>query len=223
MIYIVEDDENIREVELYALRGGGLEAATFSSATDFFHGLSEVIPELIVLDLMLPGEDGLSILRKLKLSPQTALIPVMIVSAKTSELDRVRGLDTGADDYMTKPFGVMEFLSRIRALLRRVSQNKISTVSLELGNVVLDDVKHTVSVNGEFCSLTFKEYELLKLLLSSPGNVFSREKILEKVWECDPGFASRTVDMHVKTLRQKLGEGGNIIKTIRNVGYKAEI
>ena len=224
MIYIVEDDEDIREVERYALRGGGLESFTFSNANEFYKGMEEARPELIILDLMLPGEDGLSILRRLKSSPETSKIPVMIISAKTSELDRVRGLDSGADDYMTKPFGVMEFLSRIRALLRRSSKGESKAESIySLGNISLDDERHIVKVNGAECVLTFKEYELLKLLLSKPGTVFSREMILEHVWECESTFASRTVDMHIKTLRQKLGEAGSVIKTIRNVGYKAEI
>lgn len=223
MIYIVEDDENIREIEHYALRGGGLESKVFSSAKDFWQGMQQALPKLIVLDIMLPGEDGFSILRKLKESALTASIPVMMVSAKSTELDCVRGLDAGADDYLPKPFGVMEFLSRIKALLRRSSKESLVESIITYEGIVLDDVRHTVSVNGDSCILTFKEYELLKLLISSPGIVFSRELILQKVWECDSSFASRTVDMHVKTLRQKLGDKGALIKTIRNVGYKVEV
>lgn len=223
MIYIVEDDENIREIEHYALRGGDLESKVFSSAKDFWQGMQQALPKLIVLDIMLPGEDGFSILRKLKESALTASIPVMMVTAKSTELDCVRGLDAGADDYLPKPFGVMEFLSRIKALLRRSSKESLVESIITYEGIVLDDVRHTVSVNGDSCILTFKEYELLKLLISSPGIVFSRELILQKVWECDSSFASRTVDMHVKTLRQKLGDKGALIKTIRNVGYKVEV
>lgn len=224
MIFIVEDDEDIREVERYALRGGGFEVTAFANAAEFFRALSETVPEIIILDIMLPGEDGMSILRKIKSSPRTAGVPVMMVTAKSSELDCVRGLDAGADDYVTKPFGVMEFLSRVRALMRRSTKEESpSSKVFSLGDVVLDDLRHIVTVQGEPCVLTFKEYELLKFLISRPGIVFSRETILEQVWECDPGFASRTVDMHVKTLRQKLGNSGSIIKTVRNVGYKAEL
>ena len=230
MIYIVEDDPEIREMECYALQNAGFDVMAFDCGKAMDEKLrSSAVnegekPELFILDIMLPGEDGLSILKRLRTQSFTSLIPVMMLTAKGTELDKVKGLDLGADDYLTKPFGVLEFISRVKALLRRSSS--VTTVKsenlLQIGNVVMDDNRHIVSVEGRTCDLTFKEYELLKLLMLRPGIVFSRQEIMERVWGIDFALETRTVDMHVKTLRQKLGENNDIIKTIRNVGYKAE-
>lgn len=230
MIYIVEDDPEIREMECYALQNAGFDVMAFDCGKAMDEKLrSSAVndgekPELFILDIMLPGEDGLSILKRLRTQSFTSQIPVMMLTAKGTELDKVKGLDLGADDYLTKPFGVLEFISRVKALLRRASSTvpvKNENV-LQIGNVVMDDNRHIVSVEGCTCDLTFKEYELLKLLMQRPGIVFSRQEIMERVWGIDFTLETRTVDMHVKTLRQKLGENNDIIKTIRNVGYKAE-
>lgn len=217
MIYIVEDDENIREMESYALRNSGYDVEGFPSAKEFFAAL-DVIPELVLLDIMLPGDDGLSILKKLRSSERTAHIPVILVTAKTTELDKVRGLDMGADDYIAKPFGIMELVSRVKALLRRAGQQ--SARILTYGDIRLDDYSRKVTVGGEQVELTYKEYELLKFLMSNLNCVMPREKILADVWGFDYEGETRTVDMHIKTLRQKLGESGSAIKTVRSVGYK---
>ncbi len=217
MIYIVEDDENIREMESYALRNSGYDVEGFPSAKEFFSAL-DVIPELVLLDIMLPGDDGLSILKKLRSSERTAHIPVILVTAKTTELDKVRGLDMGADDYIAKPFGIMELVSRVKALLRRAGQQ--SARILTYGDIRLDDYSRKVMVGGEHVELTYKEYELLKFLMSNLNCVMPREKILADVWGFDYEGETRTVDMHIKTLRQKLGESGSAIKTVRSVGYK---
>lgn len=230
MIYIVEDDPEIREMECYALRNAGYEAVAFDCGKAMDEKLRNAAtnegdkPNLFVLDIMLPGEDGLSILKRLRAQSFTSQVPVMMLTAKGTELDKVKGLDLGADDYLTKPFGILEFISRVKALLRRASAAdpaKNENV-LQIGNVVMDDNRHVVSVEGHTCDLTFKEYELLKLLMQRPGIVFSRQEIMERVWGIDFTLETRTVDMHVKTLRQKLGENNDIIKTVRNVGYKAE-
>ena len=220
LIYVVEDDKNIQEIETFALANVGYEVKGFDSATDFYAALNETAPDLILLDIMLPDEDGLEIVKKLRAMPQTKHLPVMMVTAKTTELDKVRGLDIGADDYMTKPFGIMELLSRVKALLRRSAGAQ--TKRLEVGNLVLDDERHLVMVKGENCELTFKEYELLKLLMANCGMVLTREVIMERVWGTDFEGESRTLDMHIKTLRQKLGEEGSMIRTVRNVGYLLE-
>ncbi|MGI6269055.1 MAG: winged helix-turn-helix domain-containing protein [Candidatus Howiella sp.] len=218
-IYIVEDDADIREMESYALTNSGFEVEEFSTAADLYPALKRERPALLLLDIMLPGEDGLQILRTLRERSETADLPVMMVTAKTTEMDTVRGLDTGADDYITKPFGVMEFVSRVKALLRRTASAGQSG-AYAVGGVVLDDLAHTVSADGTPCELTYKEYELLKFLMLNKEIVLSREKIMDKVWGFDYEGESRTVDMHIKTLRQKLGDCGALIKTVRNVGYK---
>ncbi len=218
MIYIVEDDANIRELECYALQSSGFHAACFENGESFFEACSDTIPELVLLDIMLPYEDGLSILKRIREQPDLKDVPVIMVTAKTSELDKVKGLDSGADDYMTKPFGVMELISRVKALLRRTSPKRQEILSA--GRIQLDDSRHLVTVNGDSRELTYKEYELLKLLMLNYGIVLSRDKIMERVWGFDYEGESRTVDMHIKTLRQKLGECGMMIKTVRNVGYK---
>ena len=218
LIYIVEDDENIREIEMFALKNAGYEIREFDCASAFWAGIREKLPALILLDIMLPDEDGLSILRKLRYSPETRRLPIIIATAKTTELDKVKGLDLGADDYITKPFGVMELISRVKALLRR-SNGMEEERMIHLGSVLMDDEKRTVYVDQVPCELTYKEYELLKLLLVNAGIVASRDMILERVWGIDFEGESRTLDMHIKTLRQKLGPAGAMIRTVRNVGY----
>lgn len=221
LIYIVEDDSNIREIESFSLRNSGYSIMEFECAKDFFKKMSDRIPDLILLDIMLPDEDGLSILKKIRSTPQTKRIPIIMVTAKTTEIDKVRGLDMGADDYLTKPFGVMELISRVKALLRRstgLNEDKV----ISIGNILLDGEKHMVFVDNEPCELTFKEYELLKLLLQNKGIVMPRDLIMDRIWSMDYEGESRTLDVHIKTLRQKLGESGAIIKTIRNVGYIIE-
>ncbi|MGN1148091.1 MAG: response regulator transcription factor [Lachnospiraceae bacterium] len=218
-IYVVEDDRNIREIEAFALKNVGYQVEDFECARDFYARLAEKIPELVLLDVMLPDEDGLDIVQKLRSRVETKQIPVIMVTAKTTELDKVKGLDIGADDYMTKPFGVMELISRVKALLRRSNAKENEERVMKLGNVSLDRERHAVTVDGEPCELTYKEYELLKLLMTNAGIVTTREVILERVWGTDFEGESRTLDMHIKTLRQKLKEAGSMIKTVRNVGY----
>ncbi len=218
LIYIVEDDENIREIQRYALKNSGFDVQEFSCGKELCGALENNIPSLILLDIMLPEEDGLDILSKLRKNNATSRIPVIMVTAKSSELDKVKGLDLGADDYMTKPFGIMELISRVKALLRR-TKDMAETPILTNGCIEVDTEKRIVTVNGAVCDLTFKEFELLKMLLINQGIVLSRNKIMDQVWGFDYEGESRTVDMHIKTLRQKLGEGGSAIKTVRNVGY----
>ncbi len=221
MIYIVEDDRSISEIESYSLKNSGYEVAVFENAASFYTALETQIPQLVLLDIMLPDEDGMTILKKLREGVATRRLPVILVTAKTTEMDKVKGLDQGADDYLTKPFGVMELISRVKALLRR-SEGVGEEKFLSLGKIFLDNEKHAVYVKDEPCDLTFKEFELLKLLLQNAGIVTSRDKILNKVWGVDFEGESRTLDMHIKTLRQKLGEEGNRIRTVRNVGYILE-
>jgi two-component system alkaline phosphatase synthesis response regulator PhoP len=221
MIYIVEDDRSISEIESYSLKNSGYDVAVFENAASFYAALETQIPQLVLLDIMLPDEDGMSILKKLREGVATRRLPVILVTAKTTEMDKVKGLDQGADDYLTKPFGVMELISRVKALLRR-SEGVGEEKFLSLGKIFLDNEKHAVYVKEEPCDLTYKEFELLKLLLQNAGIVTSRDKILNKVWGVDFEGESRTLDMHIKTLRQKLGEEGNHIRTVRNVGYILE-
>lgn len=220
MLYIVEDDANIRQMESYALKNSGFEVAEFANAAEFWRACEAQLPELLLLDIMLPGEDGFALLQKLRSQPRTHDIPVIIVTAKSTEVDAVRGLENGADDYITKPFGIIELVARVKVVLRRVQKPK--ALRLQAGGIALDDDKRQVLAAGQECSLTFKEYELLKLLLLNSGIVLSRERIMDKVWGTDFEGESRTVDMHIKTLRQKLGKSGSSIKTVRNVGYKIE-
>lgn len=225
MIYIVEDDAEVREMESYALKSSGFEVMAFDCGKAMDEQLKIAVPELFILDIMLPGEDGLSILKRLRGQENTQKIPVIMLTAKGTELDKVKGLDLGADDYLTKPFGILELISRVRAVLRRFRKESPSlreSANLSLGGVSIDDQRHTVSVNETPVELTFKEYELLKLLIAHPGIVFSRQQILEKIWGIGFDMDTRTVDMHVKTLRQKLGGQAFVIQTVRNVGYKAE-
>ena len=218
LIYIVEDDVNIREIERYALKNSGFETQELECGRDLYKALEKKTPSLILLDIMLPGEDGLEILTTLRNNKATRRVPVIMVTAKTTELDKVKGLDLGADDYITKPFGVMELISRVKALLRRTEEQAESAV-LAHDAIVMDTDKRSVTVEGEPCELTYKEFELLKMLLLNRGIVLTRDKIMDQVWGFEYGGESRTVDMHIKTLRQKLGEAGGVIKTVRNVGY----
>lgn len=219
LIYAVEDDKNILEIEMFALKNSGYQVEGFECAHDFYKKLEENQPDLVLLDIMLPDEDGLEIVAKLRRRPETKKLPVIMVTAKSTEIDKVKGLDVGADDYLTKPFGVMELIARVKAVLRRtMEEDKFLT----LGDIFLDDEKHMVYVKDVPCSLTFKEYELLKLLLHNAGIVVTREIILERVWGIDFEGESRTLDMHIRTLRQKLGEAGSMIRTVRNVGYMIE-
>ena len=220
MIYIVEDDRNIQEIELFALKNSGYQATGFETAKEFYKALNEKLPELILLDIMLPEEDGLSILKRLRSRADTQKIPVILVTAKTSEIDKVKGLDGGADDYIAKPFGVMEMIARVKALLRR--SGGMEENMLTCGNVTLDGEKRMVYVDGKSIELTYKEFELLKLLMKNHGIVISRDVIMERVWDSSFEGESRTIDVHVRTLRQKLGDGGALIKTIRNVGYMVD-
>ncbi|RHR65350.1 DNA-binding response regulator [Coprococcus sp. AF19-8AC] len=220
-IYIVEDDKNIREIEMFALKNSGYAVEEFENAKSFFSRTVEKVPDLVLLDIMLPDMDGLEIVKKLRSRPDTVRVPIILVTAKTTELDKVKGLDIGADDYLTKPFGVMELISRVKALLRR-SRALQDDKQMVLGDITLDSERREVHVGGELCELTFKEFELLKLLMVNAGIVLHRDTIMSDVWGTDYEGESRTLDMHIKTLRQKLGEAGNMIKTVRNVGYKME-
>ncbi len=217
LIYVVEDDKNIQEIEQIALKNSGYQVVTFDTAGDFFDVLKTQTPDLLLLDIMLPDMDGLQVLEQVRGQAALRSLPTIMVTAKTTELDKVRGLDMGADDYLSKPFGIMELISRVKALLRRSGGKKEKNITI--GQVCLDEEKHKVTVGGQACELTYKEYELLKLLMANAGAVTSRESILEQVWGTDFEGESRTLDMHIKTLRQKLGASGGMIKTVRNVGY----
>ena len=219
LIYIVEDDKNILEIESFALKNSGYDIRGFATAKEFYKALHDFLPDLILLDIMLPDEDGLSILKKLRSDVKTKSLPIILVTAKTTEIDKVKGLDSGADDYMTKPFGVMELISRVKALLRRALAGASDASVYEFMEIVMDVDKRLITVSGETCDLTYKEYELLKLFMANPGIVIKRERILEKIWGTDFEGESRTIDMHIKNLRQKLKTTGKYIKTIRNVGY----
>ncbi len=219
MVYMLEDDANIRNFVLYALNNSGLEAKGFERPSEFWEALKEEEPSVLLLDIMLPDEDGLSVLAKLRANPEHASLPVIMLTAKGTEYDKVIGLDSGADDYVAKPFGTMELISRIKALLRRTASN--STVEYSVGGLYVNSTKHIVKVNGEEVQLTYKEFELLCLLLENMGTVLSREKIISKVWGYDFDGESRTVDVHIRTLRLKLGECGGMIETVRGIGYKA--
>ena len=220
-IFVVEDDVNIREIERYALKNSGYEVEEFECGADFFKRIEKAKPALVLLDIMLPDEDGLNILTKLRADKATAGIPIIMVTAKTSELDKVKGLDLGADDYISKPFGVMELISRVKALLRR-TQTAHEESQIRYKDILLDNDKHAVFLAETPCELTFKEFELLKYLMINKGIVLSRDKIMDQVWGFEYEGESRTVDMHIKTLRQKLGNYGSCIKTVRNVGYMIE-
>lgn len=218
MIYCVEDDNAIRDLMLYTLGASGFQAKGFPDSTYFWQAMTEEKPELILLDIMLPGEDGITVLKRLRAASATANIPVIMATAKGSEFDKVIGLDTGADDYLVKPFGMMEMIARIKAVMRRTAP-KIDQV-LTCGDIVLDEVRHIVTVDGKQVVLTLKEYELLKLLMENAGQVFTRDILLARIWGQDYLGETRTVDVHIGTLRTKLAKGGEKIETVRGVGYK---
>lgn len=218
LIYIVEDDKNISEIESFSLKNAGHQTVEFPDGRSFYKELAEKKPDLILLDIMLPDEDGLSILRKIREKRETKRIPVIMVTAKTTEIDKVKGLDNGADDYMTKPFGVMELVSRVKALLRRTGEQDAEKV-IKIGDLVIDDEKRKVFVSGSAIELTYKEYELLHYLAQNQEIVLPRDSIMEHIWHANCEIESRTLDVHIKTLRHKLGDAGKYIKTIRNVGY----
>ena len=221
MIYLVEDDNSIRELVIYTLQSTGFPAKGFSCAKEFWEAMKEEQPSMALLDIMLPDEDGLTILRKLRDSAQTARLPVIMLTAKGTEYDKVIGLDSGADDYIPKPFGMMELVSRVRALLRRAEPEKKGGL-LQVGPIAVDAVKHTVKVNDQAVVLTFKEFELLCYLMENEGMVLTRDQLLSRIWGYDFDGETRTVDVHIRTLLQKLGAASGYIETIRGVGYKME-
>ena len=221
MIWCVDDDNTIRDIEVYTLTQTGFEAKGFADGISMLEALKTEKPELIVLDIMLPGKDGVEVLKEIRQNPETRKIPVIMATAKGTEMDKIQGLDMGADDYLVKPFGVMEMVSRIKAVLRRCEPDEKEEV-LSIGEIALSDKEHLVTVKGERVVLTFKEFEILKLFMQNPGIVFSRDKLLSEVWGIDYLGESRTVDMHIKTLRQKLGDAGVLIETVIGVGYKME-
>lgn len=221
MIWCVEDDAGIREIELYALTSTGFEARGFADGATFWEALQTERPELVLLDVMLPGEDGVSLLKKMKAAPAFAAIPVIMATAKGAEYDKIQSLDLGADDYLVKPFGVMEMVSRVKAVLRRCKPRESASVLTD-GGLSLDLDQRTVTADGQRVQLTYKEFELLKLFLSHPGMAFPREQLFTQVWNMAYMDDSRTLDMHIRTLRQKLGAYGRRIETVRNVGYRWE-
>ena len=221
MIFCVEDDSNIRELVVYTLESTGFKARGYEDGSSFLKALALETPELILLDIMLPGEDGMELLKKLKASPKTRYIPVIMVTAKGAEYDKVKGLDSGADDYVTKPFGMMELVSRIKAVLRRSSSlSARNEDTIVLGDIEINTKKHEVTAGGEVVNLTLKEYELLKRLMKNSNIVLTRDQLLEDIWGYDFDGETRTVDVHVRTLRQKLGKSGERIETVRGVGYR---
>lgn len=220
LIYIVEDDESIQEIEAVALKSAGHETLVFSDAKSFYSKLDQILPDLVLLDVMLPDENGNEIIKKLRTRPETRKLPVIMVTAKTSEIDLVRGIENGADDYLKKPFSVMELISRVKALLRRTVSEQDEKITFH--EIEINNVRHSLQVAGEEVTLTYKEHELLKYLIINKGNVLTRDQIMSKVWGTYYEGESRTVDMHIKTLRHKLGKAGEYIKTVRNVGYLAE-
>ena len=221
LIYIVEDDTNIREIEMFAMKNSGYVVEGFECASEFYKKIRQRVPDLAILDIMLPDEDGISMVKKLRSKVETKNLPIIMVTAKTAEIDKVKGLDSGADDYLTKPFGVMELISRVKALLRR-SGNMQTQQVLSLAEITLNPTKRLCMVNEEPVELTYKEYELLSLLIQNAGMVLKREVLMQKVWGTDYEGESRTLDMHIKTLRKKLGDASSHIKTVRNVGYRIE-
>ena len=219
MIYCVEDDESIREIEVYALKSTGFEAAGFADGAAFFEAVRAETPQLVLLDVMLPGEDGVAILKKFRAAQATRGVPVIMATARGAEYDKIASLDLGADDYLVKPFGMMEMVARVRAVLRRVSP-KGEGQTLENGGIEMDLTTHRVTVGGAAVELTLKEFEILRLLLRQPGVVFTRERLLSEVWDMDYDGETRTVDVHIRTLRAKLGAAGECIETVRGVGYR---
>ena len=222
MIWCVEDDSSIRDIEVYALISTGFEAKGFEDGDSFWTALQSEKPDLIVLDVMLPGKDGVTLLKMMKQAEEFQDVPVIMATAKGTEYDKIQSLDLGADDYLVKPFGIMEMVSRVKAVLRRCKRSAPSNL-LKLDGLVLNPEEHTVTIDGERVILTYKEYELLHLFLSQPGIAFTREQLLSSVWNTEYAGETRTVDMHIRTLRQKLGNYGSLIETVRNVGYRLEV
>ena len=222
MIYCVEDDSAIRDIEVYALRSTGFEAEGLENGEQLFEAIAKRVPELIILDVMLPGEDGLEILKRIRFSALTRSVPVIMATARGEEYDKITGLDSGADDYLVKPFGMMEMVSRVRAVLRRSGGGESAQKLLTLGSRALDPASHTVTVNGQAVTLTLKEFEILRTMMAKPGVVFTRDRLLSEVWGTDYDGETRTVDVHIRTLRQKLGDAGALIGTVRGVGYRME-
>ncbi len=222
MIYCVEDDSAIRDIEVYALRSTGFEAEGLENGEQLFEAIAKRVPELIILDVMLPGEDGLEILKRIRFSALTRSVPVIMATARGEEYDKITGLDSGADDYLVKPFGMMEMVSRVRAVLRRSGGGESAQKLLTLGSLALDPASHTVTVNGQAVTLTLKEFEILRTMMAKPGVVFTRDRLLSEVWGTDYDGETRTVDVHIRTLRQKLGDAGTLIGTVRGVGYRME-
>ena len=222
MIYCVEDDSAIRDIEVYALRSTGFEAEGLENGEQLFEAIAKRVPELIILDVMLPGEDGLEILKRIRFSALTRSVPVIMATARGEEYDKITGLDSGADDYLVKPFGMMEMVSRVRAVLRRSGGGESAQKLLTLGSLALDPASHTVTVNGQAVTLTLKEFEILRTMMAKPGVVFTRDRLLSEVWGTDYDGETRTVDVHIRTLRQKLGDAGALIGTGRGVGYRME-
>lgn len=222
MIWCVEDDDSIRDIEVYTLQSTGFEARGFADGKSFLSALEEETPELIILDIMLPGEDGVELLRGLKAKSTTRNIPVIMATAKGMEYDKVQSLDLGADDYIVKPFGMMEMVSRVKAVLRRCGAKKETDI-LSVDGLIVSTHEHTVTADGERITLTYKEFELLRLFLSNPGIAYTRDRLFDEVWGMDYCGETRTVDMHIRTLRQKLGKYGELIETVRNVGYRLEV
>ncbi len=221
MIFCVEDDRGIRDLMVYALNSAGFEARGMEDGSSLFSALKQNQPELIMLDIMLPGEDGIAILQKLRQNPATSGIPIIMATAKGTEYDKVIGLDLGADDYLAKPFGMMEMVSRVKAVLRRVSAGNVPQL-LRMGALEMNRNSHTVLVAGQRTELTLKEFEMLRLFLENPGRVFTRDQIFDRIWGTDYAGESRTVDVHIGTLRAKLGPCGTYIETVRGVGYRME-
>lgn len=221
MIYCVEDESGIRNMMVYTLEAAGLKARGLEDGAALYAALKEQVPSLIILDIMLPDEDGISILKKLRVQSSTQRVPIIMATAKSSEYDKVVGLDSGADDYLVKPFGMMEMVSRVRAVLRRSAQEEVPAI--QLGRLYLNPSAHVVMVDGESIELTYKEFEMLYMLMSNPGRVFTRQQFLTCIWDQDYDGETRTVDVHIRNLRQKLGSCGNYINTVRGVGYRMEV
>jgi two-component system alkaline phosphatase synthesis response regulator PhoP len=221
MIFCVEDDASIRDIEVYTLKSVGFQAEGFADGTSFFEALKTRMPELVLLDVMLPGEDGTMVLRKLKANPSTSALPVIMATAKSSESNKVMSLDLGADDYLVKPFGMMEMVARVKAVLRRTAPSQDVPV-LRMGGLIMNPGEHIVTADGERVLLTLKEFELLRLFLSHPGMVFTRDQLLGDIWGMDYDGETRTVDVHIRSLRKKLGACGDFIETVRGVGYRLE-
>ncbi len=221
MIYCVEDDPSILDIEIYTLRSVGLQAKGFPDGEAFFSAVAAALPELVILDVMLPGMDGIEILKRLKADSRTQELPIIMATAKGVEYDKIQGLDLGADDYLVKPFGMMEMVSRVKAVLRRCAPKAIKQL-LAIDDLTVNVTEHTVSVDGARVMLTLKEYELLQLFMENPGRVFTRDQLLSSIWGFDYDGETRTVDVHIRSLRQKLGSAGRLIETVRGVGYRLE-